>query len=118
MASAPIFNFVTLAAIGAAVVAALIAKVAGSALLQKNSENSDLRDRLKKANELIKLAKVDLANAEQQIEHHRFEAKGLLSLVDESTSLFPWIISAKSELLDIFAMRAAEQLATKKHPAV
>ena len=112
-----LFSLWTLVGFGAAIVAGLIAKTYRSKLLTKESEIARLREQLRNASELIGIAKEDLINANHNIKNIEFELTGMHSLVDEKAKLFPWLLAARLEMLDTFAMRTARHLETKKHPA-
>jgi hypothetical protein len=118
LASTPIFDFVTVSAVGIAVVCALLAKVARSNLKKKSAEIAEIQRRLNEVYAQHKQTKVELASAKLESENDRFKAVGLQSIIDEGTSFFPWLLNAKSELFDLLAKKAANQLQTKKHPAL
>jgi hypothetical protein len=102
---------------GAAIVAGLIAKTYKSKLLTKESEIFRLRELLKTADKLMGIAKDDLIDANHNIKEIEFELAGMNSLVDEKAKLFPWLLAARLEMLDTFAIKSARRLETKKHPA-
>ncbi len=117
MADGSLFSTWSMLGFGAAIVAGLVAKNFQSKLLIRESDIAGLREQLRKASDLIGIAKDDLTNANRAIRKCEFEATGLHSLVEEKAKLFPWLLAARIEMLDAFAMRTARHLETKKHPA-
>ena len=118
MADGSLFSTWSMLGFGAAIVAGLVAKTFQSQLLSKESDIARLREQLKKASDIIIIAKDELANADRTIKKYEFEVAGLHSLVEEKAKLFPWLLAARLELQDTFAMRTARHLETKKHPAM
>lgn len=47
----------------------------------------------------------------------KFRERGLQSLIDEQAKAFPWLLSARIQFDDIYALRDAQFLEKKRHPA-
>jgi hypothetical protein len=103
---------------GVCIAAVVYAAALRSQLKAKAGDNTRLNKRLEETTTAASSLKEELHLANVALVNLRSEASGLRSLIQEKFKLFPWLKSAKQELEDVLAKRAAALLIVKKHPAL